>query len=656
MIDEERGLLETHENESKVELKILKGNASKEEIQPLERYSSSDVIAAAEELKFKQIIAKKVYKIVKKPYETSAHMYDNENLESNLETCLINGLTNKQAKKRLKKYGLNRLTPRRRKHWCEKLLPYIFVKCFNLLLWICSILLFILYIIYGNVTNLGSGIALAVIAILSGIFVYFLQSKAEDLHYELSAMKPKNVIVIRNGVKAEINPYKLTIGDIVYLTVGMAIPADIRIFECTPNMEVDNSSLTGESEPQTRDWRPSTDIVQEANNMCFFGTLVVNGSGKGVVIKTGDETFMGRTARLATAEQQELFTGYTLMQLRDFLIKIGLFGVILGIVFFIIGMVNNGNIERNIMFLVGVIIGSVPEAILIVLTISMTSIARKMFDKNIRVKHLESIDILAKTTVLLTDKTGVLTTHIMTVTTVVYDLKECICDTTDPCHAVYGDFYQQNNEIRCCDFMKLARCGALCNNACWINNMVDRYSNATEAAILRFSSGHIIAEYRIDINNYRKRHRKLHEIPFNSRNKWQVCIHELPKDMILENDIDIKMNYMDEFDKFCIVQMKGAPERILNFCDRYMFEDKILKLDDDIRSKIMYIVRTLGSRGERVLAFAELVLNPSKYNINIPEPKLEEKFEDDIENIFTEILVFGYVRDCYKYMKIQHLY
>jgi magnesium-transporting ATPase (P-type) len=618
-----------------------------EDIEPQERYSSSDVIAAAEELKFKQDQAKTVVeervkqgkiskkdaqRELKKAYHTLAQTYDKPTLEKEYSTSLENGLTDQQAKDALTKYGPNELTPPKHDPWWLRLIKSVFGGFFNILLWLGSLLCFVAYAIDNSdvkdPTNLYLGVVLAVVVTLTGIFGYYQESKSADLMGSLSKMKPKNVIVTRGSQKHEIEPRYLVPGDICELTLGMALPADLRIIDCTPDMEVDNSSLTGESEPQKRDWKPSDETPAESPNLCFFGTLVVNGKGTGIVIATGDETFMGRTAQLATSTEGEETP--IAKEIKDFVFKVSIIAFILGISFFIIGMVENGDIVRNVVFLIGIIVANVPEGLLATVTVSLTLTARRMFDKNVRVKNLESVETLGSTSVICSDKTGTLTTNVMTCQHVFYDLKECECDTDNPMQALVGDFYKKDDaKSRNADFLKLTRCGALCNNAEFLDGAVDPTANATEAAMVKFSSGHVLSEYRIGVPEYRKRHKKLHEIPFNSKNKWQVSVHELPKDMLLETEQ--KMDGCEDADKLPLVQMKGAPERILKLCDRYVFEDEVLPLNEETRASILDAVMSLGSRGERVLALAESILDPKLYNLNVREPVIEAKYDDSVD-------------------------
>lgn len=627
---------------------VNKPGGDDEEIEPQERYSSSDVIAAAEELKFSQAQTKQVIedrvkqgKIskeqaqseLKKAYTTLAHTFDRAELEKEYETSLEKGLSTQQAADFLIKHGHNELTPPKHDPWWLRLLKSIFGGFFNILLWFGSILCFIAYGIdesdIKDPTNLYLGVVLAVVVTLTGIFGYYQESKSADLMGSLSKMKPKNVIVTRGGSRVELEPRYLVPGDICDLSLGMALPADLRIIECTPDMEVDNSSLTGESEPQKRDWRPSDDTPAESANLCFFGTLVVNGKGTGIVIATGDNTFMGRTAQLATSTEGEETP--IAKEIKDFVLKVSFIAFVLGISFFIIGMVENGDLVANVVFLIGIIVANVPEGLLATVTVSLTLTARRMFDKNVRVKNLESVETLGSTSVICSDKTGTLTTNVMTCQHVFYDLKECECDTNNPMQAVAGDFYSKaDTSKRCGDFVKLARCGALCNNADFVDGAVDPTANATEAAMVKFSSGHILEQYRMGVPEYRKIHRKLHEIPFNSKNKWQVSVHELPGNMVLECE-EKQSNLADKKQKQCLVQMKGAPERILDLCDRYMYDGEVCDLNEDTRARILDGVMSLGSRGERVLALAELLLDPEEYNINIMEPPIEAKYEESTD-------------------------
>eukprot|EP01083_Nonionella_stella_P094582 265413_1 len=564
-----------------------------------------------------------------------AHTYDRAELEKQFRTNLENGLSEESATKLLRKYGHNELTPPKYDPWWLQLCKSICGGFFNIFLWIASILCFVAYIIDDlDVTNLYLAIVLAVVCIVTGVCEYLYYVRAStDLMGSLSRMKPRNLIVTRSGRKMEIEPRDLVPGDVCHLTLGMALPADVRIIDCTPDMEVDNSSLTGESEPQKRDWKPSNDTPSESRNLCFFGTLVVNGRGTGVVIFTGDDTFMGRTAQLAVSADIER----TLIakEMKDLVRKVGTITFSLAISFFILGMMENQNVWANVVLSIGIIVAGVPEGLLATTTIILSLSARRLFNMNVRVKNLESVETLGSISVICSDKTGTLTTNVMTCQHVYYNLKECDCDTENPMRAVTGDFYQQNNgKKRSPDLMKLIRCGALCNNAQFVfDGQVDMCSDATEAAIVKFCYGHVVEEYHIGVPEYRRTHTKLHEIPFNSRNKWQVSIHELPTDFVLETE----EKQCSDKEKTCLVQMKGAPERVLPLCDRYVKDGEVLDLNADIRYQILDSVMSWGSRGERVVA----------YDVNVIEPLIERRGDDDVDESLMDqdAVVVGYLNE-----------
>merc|ERR1719433_1427523 len=126
-------------------------------------------------------------------------------------------------------------------------------------------------------------------------------------------------------------------------------------------------------------------------------------------------------------------------EIKDFVFKISAIAFALGISFFIIGMVENGEIVRNVVFLIGIIVANVPEGLLATVTVSLTLTARRMAMKKVRVKNLESVETLGSTSVICSYKTGTLTTSIMTCADVVFDMSRRKCDTADPEHATNGE-------------------------------------------------------------------------------------------------------------------------------------------------------------------------------------------------------------------------
>lgn len=148
-------------------------------------------------------------------------------------------------------------------------------------------------------TVLSLGVVLATVVIVTGVFQYYQESKSDKIMESFKNMVPQQALVVRNGEKKSIVARDLCLGDIVEVKGGDKIPADLRVVS-SASMKVDNSSLTGESEPQGRDSDQSTGEVLEAKNIAFFSTNCVEGSARGIVIRCGDNTVMGRIAALAS--------------------------------------------------------------------------------------------------------------------------------------------------------------------------------------------------------------------------------------------------------------------------------------------------------------------------------------------------------------------
>jgi len=419
------------------------------------QHSSNKVITLATEMKFdaqdKTHSRKgRKKKTPKGAYDTKVHVTDSKSLASEFKTDMEKGLRSEQVDRLLKIHGYNELTPPKTLHWFLKLLLSIFGGFFNQLLWGGSLLCFIAYGVDSEqVGNLYLGVVLAVVVTLTGIFGYYQEAKSDDIMEGFKNLAPDDVLTYRDGKPHTIEPKLLVPGDIIEIKSGIKLPADVRVIQASGDMEVDNSSLTGESEPIKRKSAPEQDpllLPQEAKNLCFFGTMLLKGTGKGMVYKTGDKTFMGSIAAMA-ADTGNVETPIA-REIKDFVKKVSGIAFALGISFFAIGMSANNDLIRNVVFLIGIIVANVPEGLLATVTVSLTLTARRMAVKKVRVKNLESVETLGSTSVICSDKTGTLTTSIMTTRHVMFDLNEVVCDHTNPENATAGDFYTADKKTK----------------------------------------------------------------------------------------------------------------------------------------------------------------------------------------------------------------
>ena len=545
---------------------------------------------------------------LKKELELDVHRITTSELCQRLGTNLETGLTEAQAKANLERDGPNALTPPPTTPEWVKFCQNLFGG-FAMLLWLGAILCFLAYSIQATTfeeppdDNLYLGIVLTAVVVITGIFSYYQESKSSKIMESFKNMVPQYALCLREGEKINIKADSLTIGDVVEIKFGDRIPADIRVVEAR-GFKVDNSSLTGESEPQTRTPDFTHENPLETRNLAFFSTNAVEGTAKGIVVNIGDNTVMGRIAGLASG----LDTGDTPIakEIAHFIHLITGVAVFLGVTFFIIAFILGYHWLDAVIFLIGIIVANVPEGLLATVTVCLTLTAKRMASKNCLVKNLEAVETLGSTSTICSDKTGTLTQNRMTVAHMWYDNKIVESDTTED---QSGSAAFKSEE----GFKKLFRVAALCNRAEFKPGqgnipVLKREVNgdASEAALLKCCE-----VTKGDVMTFREKHKKVCEIPFNSTNKYQVSLHE-------KGDFD-------DVDSYLLV-MKGAPERILDRCSTILIEGEEKELDQEWKDAFNYAYLELGGLGERVLGFCDLVLDKEKYPEGFPFDADEQNF------------------------------
>ena len=537
-----------------------------------------------------------------------SHRIPLEELFERTGTDPTNGLRDDQVGQLLAKYGLNKLAEKKKTPWYLKFLKEL-TNFFALLLWVASILCIIAYAIdTTDPSNLVLFFVIIFVIFFTAVLTYLQNAKSEAVMEGFKDFIPKTCIVYRNGARSQIVAEQLVPGDIVDLKMGDMIPADVRILACR-ELKVDNSALTGESEPLLR----KTECTHEKNpletaNLAFFGTLAKEGSGKGIVVATGQSTVLGQIADLVTKNSK----GKTPLrkELDRFIIMITVIALVLGIGFFAAGFGLGYPITTSLTFGIGIIVANVPEGLLGCITISLAITARRLADRSVLVKDLEAVETLGSTSMICTDKTGTLTMNKMTVEHLWYNGKV---------HVGKNKLFQEEGEKLEYDpnelgFRTLHECAIINCEAEFQtgetpvsqvmedkNAFMDCHTSgdATETAFIKFY------QPIEDITVTREKNQAAQlpdgekaRLPFNSQNKFSLLICNYPSEK-----------------SFFRIYMKGAPERIWGFCNKMLVDGDLVDsspFDEEFKA----VNLKFAKNGERVIGLAYFDLPKEDFPLN----------------------------------------
>ncbi|MHC1623029.1 MAG: cation-translocating P-type ATPase [Candidatus Methanospirareceae archaeon] len=442
------------------------------------------------------------------------------------------GLTSSESKARLERYGYNELKFKKRG-------PLIrFMMQFH------SSLIYVL-LVAGLVTAfldmwMDATVILAVV--LANTIIGFIQEgKAEASAEALKKLMTPKCTVLREGKREIILARELVPGDVVLLDEGDKVPADLRLFY-TKNMSADEAPLTGESIPV----RKSTEPIPKPNLapadqhcMAFSGTFITSGSGKGVIIGTGEHTEIGRIAELM--KETRATTTPLMRKMADFTRLLVIAILAIAALTFILAVIFGFPFVYSFLASVSLAVAAIPEGLPAILTITLAFGAMTMARRNALIKRLPAAETLGVTTVICTDKTGTLTKNQMTVSKIYCGGRQ---------YEVSGVGYEPKGEFIIGDIpinpkheseelVETLRAGYLCNNAALKEDEEGRHSivgDPTEGAL-------VVSARKADISDDRS---KLDEIPFVAEQQYMATLHG-------GNDGNV-------------IYVKGSPERVLELC------------------------------------------------------------------------------------------
>jgi Mg2+-importing ATPase len=341
--------------------------------------------------------------------DTNYWKMQKETLLSQLNTS-ENGLKDEEAARRLEEYGLNEVPSAGHRTSLSILLsqfknPLVYVLIFASAL--SSVL--------GEITE---AVIIIVIMLVNTLLGFTLEHKSERAVDALRKYLSYNATVVRNGKKTSVDARKIVAGDIVYLSIGDVVPADVRLLD-VDDFQTNESVLTGESTPIDKNASPleiDKPLPHQLLNTALMGSTVSNGSGRGVVVATGKNSYFGHVAtKLGLLPPKTDFQN-NIASFGNFLVKMI---VVLTVFVFLVNAVLSHGIIDSLIFALALAVGIIPEALPVIISVVLSGGALRLVRKHVVVKRLEAIEDIGDADILCTDKTGTLTENKAVVQSVV---------------------------------------------------------------------------------------------------------------------------------------------------------------------------------------------------------------------------------------------
>ncbi|KAG5996162.1 hypothetical protein E4U52_007175 [Claviceps spartinae] len=523
------------------------------------------------------------------------HQLPTDQLCQQLNVSKDEGLSESSAANRLQRDGRNAL-PKPKTNYIKKILSYLFGG-FCSILWVGVIVFFICWKPLSDPpspTNLALAILVIIVILLQAGFSAFQDWSTQRTMKSITDLLPSEALVKRDGQLKKIQASELVSGDIVHLQIGNKVPADLRLISHSGDIRFDRAILTGEADEIEGVIDGTDDNFLESRNIALMGTLVVNGSGVGVVILTGPRSVMGRIAK-ATAATEERATLIQKEIWRFVYIIVALtICLALLILFTWIGWLRRDhfafmNVVAMLNNVMSCVVAFIPEGMPVAVALTLMLVAKKMKAVDILPKGLSTVETLGCVNVICSDKTGTLTQNRMHVHSASF--------IDGPIEV--ADFNKQaTDEKPHANIQKLLDAASSCNDATFdpttmsmpIDGRVVQ-GNATDAAVLRFAAGAKGNDFGTAIVP------RVFQIAFNSKNKWMLTVHR--------KSTGEKEDTSNEYQIF----VKGAPDVLLPTCTKYWSHktNSVQVMDEAARAAFKAYQDTLSRNAERVIVLCEKI-------------------------------------------------
>lgn len=469
-----------------------------------------------------------------------------------LSTDPERGLSSGEAKRRLGQYGKNEIQGAKRQNLLVRFLGQF--KDFMVLILLASAgVSFLVSRMRGDNEYIDSIIILAIV-VCNAVIGMVQELKADKAIEALKKLTSPHARVLRDGRKHTVESWELVPGDVVILSAGDMVPADIRLIRSV-ELKAEESALTGESVPTEKEADaicPEDAALAERRNTVFASTGIASGAGVGIVAATGMDTGVGQIARMLEREKAPQTPLQQKLKQTGKVLGIGV--VIICAVIFALGLIQKAEPLEMFMIAISLGVAAIPEGLTAVVTIVLAMGIKRMAQKRAIVRHMPAVETLGSTQVICSDKTGTLTQNKMTV-------------------AVFSGAYgEERLDGQTAQFaLELA---TLCNNSEDENGKIT--GDPTETAFLRAcrrSKGELEQEYP-----------RMGEIPFSSARKMMTTAHRT------------EHGYR--------IISKGAPDVLIARCSQMLKGSTTAPLSGSFKAKILSDNAELAGRALRVLAVA----------------------------------------------------
>jgi len=451
-----------------------------------------------------------------------------------------NGLSDEEVSRRLEEYGLNEVPSTGHRTSLSILLSQFKSPLVYVLIFASGLSAFL-----GEIT---AAVIIVIIMLINAVLGFTLEHKSERAVDELRKYLSYDATVVRNGKKTVVDARKIVAGDIVLLAIGDIVPADVRLLD-VDGFQTNESVLTGESTPIDKNTDPveiDKPLPHQLLNIALMGSTVIEGSGRGVVVATGKNSYFGHVATKLGLLPPKTDFQKNIASFGNFLVKMIL---VLTVFVFLVNSILGHGVLDSLIFALALAVGIIPEALPVIISVGLSGGALRLVKKNVVVKRLEAIEDIGNVDVLCTDKTGTLTQNKV--------VTQSIVDT-------HGNFD-----------LELVKFALLCNTAVVESDRI--LGNPIDVAIWNFGkeqgfSEELITDFKL-----------VHEIPFGyNRRRMSVVVLIGSRQLLIS---------------------KGAPEAILGVSSSVGNENKIQTLAE-AKIGVSSLIEGYRQAGNRLIALA----------------------------------------------------